>query len=404
MILLMAWRNIWRNKGRSILIILSVAIGLLAGIGVLALYKGMMKSRVKTVIYSEVSHLQIHNPAFKKEEHTAFVIPDGNSMLKAIQSLPEVKYATPRSITQGMLVTTTGSAGVQINGVEPELEDKVSQLKQKLIAGEGFHKNKKNEIIIGKKLADKMKLRLKGKLVLTFTDSADNLVSAAFRVAGIYRSGNAPLEELNLYMPITSLNELLLTGNSFHEIAVLLKNDNELEITQEKLTKAYPSLQIESWKQLSPETDLMVRTVDEYSYIIMIIILIALAFGILNTMLMSVLERTKEIGMMVALGTARARIFLLVLLETIFLTIAGTPIGLLAAYLVTSYFQKQGLDLSGMGKDMMASFGFETTIYPSFPWEKLVTVLVMVIGTSLLSSLLPAWRALRLRPVEALRR
>jgi len=400
----MAWRNIWRNKGRSILIILSVAIGLLAGIGVLALYKGMMKSRVKTVIYSEVSHLQIHNPAFKKEEHTAFVIPDGNSMLKAIQSLPEVKYATPRSITQGMLVTTTGSAGVQINGVEPELEDKVSQLKQKLIAGEGFHKNKKNEIIIGKKLADKMKLRLKGKLVLTFTDSADNLVSAAFRVAGIYRSGNAPLEELNLYMPITSLNELLLTGNSFHEIAVLLKNDNELEITQEKLTKAYPSLQIESWKQLSPETDLMVRTVDEYSYIIMIIILIALAFGILNTMLMSVLERTKEIGMMVALGTARARIFLLVLLETIFLTIAGTPIGLLAAYLVTSYFQKQGLDLSGMGKDMMASFGFETTIYPSFPWEKLVTVLVMVIGTSLLSSLLPAWRALRLRPVEALRR
>lgn len=404
MILLMAWRNIWRNKGRSIVIILSVAIGLLAGIGVLALYKGMMKSRVKTVIYSEVSHLQIHNPAFKKEEHTAFVIPGGTSILRAIQSLPEVKYATPRSITQGMLVTTTGSSGVQINGVEPELEDKVSQLSQKLIAGEGFHKNKKNEIIIGKKLADKMKLKLNGKLVLTFTDSADNLVSAAFRVAGIYRSGNAPLDELNVYMPIASLNELLLTGNSFHEIAVLLKNDNELEITKEKLTKAYPSLQIESWKQLSPETDLMVRTVDEYSYIIMIIILIALAFGILNTMLMSVLERTKEIGMMVALGTARARIFLLVLLETIFLTIAGTPIGLLAAYLVTSYFQKQGLDLSGMGKDMMARFGFETTIYPSFPWEKLVTVLVMVIGTALLSSLLPAWRALRLQPVEALRR
>jgi len=400
----LAWRNIWRNKARSIVIMLSVAIGLLAGIGVLALYKGMMRSRVKTVIYSEVGHLQIHHPEFKKENHPAYVLPDAKALLKKLQSFPGVEMAAPRSVVQGMLLTATGSAGVQINGVVPALEYPASQLKNKIIEGQGFHDEKKNEILIGKKLADKMKLKLGAKLVLTFTDTADNLTSSAFRVAGIYRSGNAPLDELNVYVPLRTLNDLLLIGDSFHEIAVLLKNDDDLQTVQASLKSAFPDLVVESWKDISPETDLMVKTVDDYSYIIMIIILIALAFGILNTMLMSVLERTREIGMMVALGTGRARIFLLILMETVLLTAAGTPIGLLAAYLITRYYEQHGLDLSGMGKDMMASFGFETTIYPSFPWEKLSVILIMVIGTALLSCLLPALKALRLQPVEALRR
>lgn len=341
MILVMAWRNIWRNKTRSIAIMLSVAIGLLAGIGVLALYKGMLKSRVRTVIDTEVGHLQLHNPDFKKDNHPAFILPQANALLEKVQSLPAVKIAAPRTLVQGMLITTTGSAGVQINGVVPALEYSVSQLKRKMVAGEGFHEGKHNEIIIGKKLADKMKLKLNAKLVLTFTDTADNLVSSAFRVAGIYQSGNAPLDEWNVYVPLTTLNEWLLTGNSFHEIAVILKKDEDLQPMLDLLKKNYPSLLVQSWEEISPETELMVKTVDEYSYIIMIIILIALAFGILNTMLMSVLERTREIGMMVALGTAKSKVFLLILIETVFLTIGGSPVGLLAAYIITGYYQKK---------------------------------------------------------------
>jgi ABC-type lipoprotein release transport system permease subunit len=404
MILKMAWRNIWRNKTRSLVIMLSVAVGLLAGIGVLALYKGMMKGRVRTVIDSEVAHLQIHHPEFKKDYNPSFIIPGYEEILRKIKSFPEINLAVPRSIAQGMLVTTTSSSGVQINGIVPDEEYKISLLKQKIVTGEGFHPAKTNEILIGKKLADKMKLKQNSKLVLTFTDTAGNLVSSAFRVSGIYQSGNAPLDELNVYITMNTLNNLLLTDNAAHEIAILLKDDNSLEIIQHKLKMEFPSLLVESWKEIAPETELMVKTVDEYSYIIMIIILIALAFGILNTMLMSVLERTREIGMMVALGTSKLRIFLLVFTETVFLTIAGTPIGLLAAYFITNYYQKHGLNLSGMGKDMMASFGFSTMIFPSFPWEKLTAIIIMVVGTALLSSLLPALKALRLQPIEALRR
>lgn len=404
MIFIMAWRNIWRNKMRSIVIMLSVAIGLFAGVAVLALYKGMLHSRVRTVIDAEVAHLQIHDTSFKKDYEPAYVLQHGDTILKVLHAMPEVKAVAARSITQGMLATTTGSAGVQINGVQPQEEYEVSQLKKKIIEGDGFRQGKKNEILIGKKLADKMKLKTGSKLVLTFTDSAADMVSAAFRVAAIYQSDNAPLDERNVYVEKKTLDELLNIGTGFHEIAVLLFHDEDLNPVHQELQKYFPAYQVETWRQISPETDLMVNTVDVYSYIIMVIIMFALAFGIINTMLMAILERTREIGMMTALGMNRVRLFFLVLLETIFLTISGTPIGLATAWLATNYFNKNGLDLSGMGKEMMSSFGYSTLIYPEFPSDKIIIVMVIVIGTSLLSCLFPALKALSLQPVEALRR
>ena len=403
MIFSMAWRNIWRNKARSIVIMVSVAIGLLAGISVLALYKGMMKSRVRTVIDTETGHLQIHNVQFKKDYAPQFVIDSFDTVISTIRSMPSVKIAAGRTIVQGMLAATSGSAGVQINGVIPGLEGKLSRLNEKIITGRGLEGVKKNQIIIGKKLADKMKLKQGSKLVLTFTDSSENLISAAFRVVGIYQSENAPLDELNVYVTAVDLNQLLQI-NGYHEIGVLLQNDFDVGSIEKQLQHRFPFLLVESWQKLSPETDLMVKTVDTYSYIIMMIILVALAFGILNTMLMSVLERIREIGMMVALGTSRLRIFLLVLMETVFLTLAGTPLGFGIGYLLVNHYERYGLDLSGMGKEMMASFGFSTMVYPSFPWEKLPGVTIMVITTALVSCLLPALKALKLRPAEALAR
>lgn len=404
MIFIMAWRNIWRNKMRSIVIMLSIAIGLFAGIAVLALYKGMMKSRVRTVIDAEVGHLQLHDRNFKKDYSPEFVITNGDKILNLITSLPEIKMAAPRSITNGMLATATGSAGVQINGVIPDLEYEASQLKKKIIEGNEFDSTKNNEIMIGKKLATRMKLKTGSKLVLTFTDTSGNMVAGAFRVAAVYQSDNGPLDERNVYVTLNDLNDLLNTGNAFHEIVVLLKNDEDIKNVQQKLKQVCPLLTIETWKEISPETDLLVNTTNQYSYIIMIIIMFALAFGIINTMLMAILERTREIGMMVALGTNKLKIFLLVLLETFFLTLAGTPIGILVGWLVTRYYNIHGLNLPGMGREMMSSFGFSAMIYPEFPADKLTGVLLIVIVTALVSCLFPAIKALKMQPVEALRR
>lgn len=403
MIFIMAWRNIWRNKLRSSVIILSVTIGLLAGIAVLALYKGMMRSRVRTVIDAEVSHIQIHDTAFKKDYDPVYVIQQPVKVLNILSAIPQIKLFTGRTITQGLLATATGSAGVQINGVVPFEEYKLSGLKEKIIDGKGFDSLKKNQVVIGKKLADKMKVKTGSKLVLTFTDTAVNIVSGAFKVAAIYQSDNTPLDERNVYVDKKDLDALLGTGDEFHEIAILLKEDEDVRPVKQQLKNLLPAYLVESWDEISPETKLMVDTVDIYSYIIIVIIMFALAFGIINTMLMAILERTREMGMMTALGLNRVKMFFLVLTETVLLTLAGTPIGLLVSWIGCNYYNQKGLDLSGMGKDMMSSFGYSTVIYPEFPGDKLAGVMMIVIGTAILSCLFPAVKALKLQPVEALR-
>lgn len=404
MIFTMAWRNIWRNKMRSIVIMLSISTGLFAGIAVLALYKGIMKARIRTVIDAEVGHLQIHDSSFKKDYEPKYIINNGQGVIENINRLPGIKLAAPRSVTNGMLTTATGSAGVQINGILPDQEYKASQLDKKIVDGKLFDDSKKNEIMIGQRLSTKMKLKAGSKLVLTFTDTTGNIVSGAFRVAAIYQSANAPLDERNVYVRMTDLNILLGIDNAFHEIAVLLNDDDEVQTHQQQLQQKFPSYLVESWREISPETDLMVKTTNQLSYILMTIIMFALAFGIINTMLMAILERIREIGMMVALGTTKLKIFFLVLLETVFLTLAGAPVGIVLAWLATSYYNKHGLDLSGMGKEMMSSFGYSTVIYPAFPSDKFIGVMVIVFATAIISCLYPAIKALRLQPVEALRR
>lgn len=402
MITTMAWRNIWRNKTRSIVITISVALGLFAGLSILAIYKGMMKARVRTVIDSETGHLQIHDKKFKEDYDARFIIKNGNEIQRSIIFIDKVKFVSARTLSYGMLATPRGNNAVQINGIIPENEYAVSGLKNKLIAGDVFDASKKNQIMIGQKLAKKMKLDVKSKLVLTFTDTAENLVSAAFRVCGIYKSDNAPLDEKMVYVHSKDFNPLLLTQNNFHELTILLKHDEDVVAVKEELQKKYPALLIESWREISPETDLLVRTVDRYSYIIIVIILIALSFGIANTMLMSILERTKEMGMMMALGTSPRRMFFLIIQETVFLSIIGIPVGGGIAWLLINYFNQKGLDLSGMGKEMMGSFGFSTIIYPEFPTEKIFTISIIVLITAVLSGILPAAKAIRLHPAAAL--
>lgn len=404
MIFLIAWRNIWRNKTRSLVIMLSVAIGIFAGIAVLALYKGMMNSRVNTVIYAETGHIQIHDPQFKKDYEPTFIINNSRALIDTLQKLPSVKYFATRVITQGMLATTSGSAGVQVNGVDPLQEKKVSGLVSKIKEGGYFGRDKKNQVLIGKKLADKMKLKPGSKLVLTFTDTSANMIASAFRVAGVYQSDNSPLDERNVYVQQTELAEMLGIQNSFHEVCIILHEDEAMENTLQQLRQKFSALLIESWKSISPETNLMIDTIDTTSYIIISIILFALAFGIVNTMLMAILERAREIGVMMALGMNRLRLFLLVFLETVFLTMIGTPVGIGAAWLITGYYHRHGLNWESMGKEMMSSFGFSTTIYPAFPGEKLGMITGFVVLAAVLSCLYPAIKALKLKPIEALRK
>ena len=403
MILQLAWRNIWRNPARSLVIILSVAIGLFAAISVLALYDGMLNSRMRTVIDTETGHAQLHHPGFRDDMEPRFVIPDRERLARMLASDTLVRSHAFRVVTTGMLATAGGSAGVTVYGIDEQAEVSVSRWDRRF--DDSIPRlTAERSIAIGKKLSRKLDLDKGDKVVLTLTDREGNMVSAALRIRGIYETSNAPLDEVNVFMKDEALAELLGVPGQRHELVVISRSDDAVPQMTQALKAAMPAMQVESWKELSPETDLMINTVDYYSYIIVIIILIALSFGIVNTMMMSVLERRKEIAMMTALGTGQRRMLSMIVAETVFLSVVGIPLALGCSWFTVDHFHRKGLDLSGMGKEMMRSFGFEDLVYPSFPSDKLPAIILLVFLSALLASLFPSWKSVRIDPARALQK
>jgi ABC-type lipoprotein release transport system permease subunit len=403
MLLQLAWRNIWRNKTRSAVIVTSVALGILAGAFMMSFYFGMGTGRVKIAIEHEVSHLQIHHPDFQADQEAAFSF-DAQIMSGVLRKDPRIQAFSNRSVSSGMLANAAGTRGVFIVGIEPEAENRTRPLATFVREGSFLDSaGAKNQILVSTKLAEKLKLALRSKVVLTFQDTAHSLVSGAFRICGFYQSENAPLDERHIFIRKNELDALLGTSGRAHETAILLKNEDDLETLRSDLRAHFPDLKTESWREISPETDLVISSLDSFSLVFIAIILLALMFGIVNTMLMAVLERTREIGMLMAIGMTKIRLFLMILLETFFLTLAGTPIGLFMALALIGWLGKRGIDFSSFAGQMMSDFGYAQVIYPQLPLKNMIQMLLLVIVAAFLSAIFPARKALKLRPAEAIR-
>lgn len=401
----MAWRNLWRHPVRSGLIGLSVAIGLAAGLFVLSIYRGMVQSRLRTVIDAEVGHVQFHARGFKPDLEAKYLLGNTGELYDVLRSDPRIKKIGFRSVSEGMLSCSGGTAGVVVQGVNMREESSVSLLSDKIVEGQIDTNAASRNVLIGKKLAEKQRLRVGAKLVLMVVDSSGELASAAFRVGGIFQSSNTPFDQRNVYVSSVVLNDLLGIGASdAHECVLLLQADEQTDSFTMQYQQRFPLLQVEGWRSLSPETDLLVSAVDAYSIIVLVLIFLALSFGIINTLLMSVLERRREFGMMMALGMNRVRVFGLVMGETFLLVLAGLPLGGGIAWGVIGYYRKVGIDFSQRSPDLMRSFGFESVLYPLFPADRVYDIALVVLITTLLSGLFPAWRVLKWQPSEAMRK
>ncbi|MFZ7144091.1 MAG: ABC transporter permease [Bacteroidota bacterium] len=403
MLLKIAWRNIWRHKTRSTVIIVSVLFGIWSGLFIQAVMNGMVEERIKTAIEKEISHIQLHHPEFKKDYDVEFVINNGVQILNETKRSKNVKAASGRSLAKGMLATATGSAGINIIGVNSSDEDSATNLSKNIIEGTFLSEHLKHEMVIGEKLHKKLKLKLNSKVVITLTDKDKNITSGAFRIKGIYKTKNSTYDEANVFVNINELNSLLNTPNSVHEIAILLNTNETLDTVYNSLKSKYPDIKTETWQEVSPETNLLLSTTNQSMLIFMSIIMLALAFGIINTMLMAVLERTREIGMLIALGMNKARVFKMILIETVLLVLTGTPFGILLGFITTQYFGIHGIRLSG-AQELYSSFGMSETIFLKLNISDYLVVIELVIITSLISSIFPARKALSLNPSDAIRK
>jgi len=403
MIPIISWKDIWRNKLRSLVVITAVTLGLFAGIFSSGVMQGMMDRRIEAGINTETSNIQIHQTHFLDNYEPAYSLPSPSDILAYVGQITGVKAVTPRTRLVAMAASAEAGSGIMVSGVRPETEKMVTDIQDHLIDGAYLSDEGRLPVLIGKKLAEKLNVRVRSKIVLTLQQADGHITAGAFRVAGIYKTSNTMYDEMNVFVRQQDINTLAgYPDDMTHEIAVRL-DDNDLtrEITA-KISEHFPELDVQAWYSLQKELGMMTTYMNQMLYVFMLIILLALAFGIVNTMLMVVLERIKEIGMLMAIGMTRTRVFLMIMLETIFLSITGAAAGMVISALVMAYFYRNGLYFTSFAEGFEA-YGFEAVAYPYVKTEYYVVLAVMVMLTAVIASIYPAVKALRLNPADAVR-
>ncbi len=400
----MAWRNIWRNKLRSSVVIAAIAIGLFGGLAASGIMKGMVTDMIDNALENTVSHIQIHDERFIENNEVKFLMKNSPELIKKIQAEPEVAAVCERSKSFGMASTASKALGVMINGIEPEKEKKVTKIYTKLTdsLSNYFTSGKKNRILISQKLANKLNAKIKSKIILTFQDYDGNLTGASFKVAGIFKTQNAMFDEQNVFVLKKDLDRLLnLPANSSHEIAILLKDFHQTPELVNKLKKI-TNYYIEPWNKIDPYLELTTSLTGFMLLIFMTIILLALGFAIVNTMLMVILERTKELGMIMAIGMNKRKVFTMIMQETTMLTLTGGVLGILLSIVFIAYFGDKGIDISSVAQGFEA-LGYSSVMYPKLNFTDYLQVIFMVLLTGIISSIFPTIRAIKMKPAEAVR-
>lgn len=472
MIWSIAWKNVWRNKKRSLVVIGAVTIGIISGMLLSGIMEGWVRQRLNDAIYNEVSHIQIHNSDYIKNEEIDLTVRNLDEITRSIDSLKELSGWVRRTKIIAMVNTPWANAGVIIYGVDPEKERLITEIYREIVPNGGEYLNKKSpgDILISDKTAELLKLkhyivtdstieklgggkvpltvltkletlknirfrspkdfrealrkefsrkeldkfgllitdnaldyRIRNKIQITISDREGNPVQGIFRVCGIYKTTNTGFDQTSVFVNAGELAKLY-GGNDIltHEIAILLSNIDDVGRVKEKLSRISGGNIVRTWKELAPDAALMNDFMIIYYFIFVGIIMLALAFGIINTMLMAILERTRELGMLMAIGMNRRRIFKMIMLETVFLTAVGALAGMFSGWAITATLGKTGIHFAGWGEGFEA-IGFAARVYPVLTPEFFIFITVMVIVTAIISSLWPARKALRLNPVEALR-
>ncbi len=403
MLWFLSWKNVWRNKLRSTVVIIAITLGVFAGIFMISFSQGMVEDRIKSIIRTEISHIQIHEPGFMENNDFSLRMNNADSIIQVIKKIKYVKAVCKRLVVSSLIASAETNTGVKTIGVVPDEEKEVTNIHDKIIEGKYFEGVARNPVVIGMKLADKLKVGVGKKVVITMQDVHMNITSGAFRIAGIYETDNDLFDEANVFVRYDDLCRLTgLKGTEAHEIAILLDSNDYTELVKSELKKDFPKLAVQDWTEISPEAGYLVSAMNQYLVIFLLIILLALCFGIINTMLMVVLERVKELGMLMAVGMSRIRVFFMIMLETVYLSVTGGILGIAVGYIICKHLERVGLNLY-FWKEVYASIGYSSFIYPiiEFKWIIITAILVIIMG--IISAIYPAYKALQLNPAEATR-
>jgi ABC-type lipoprotein release transport system permease subunit len=405
----MAWRNLWRNTKRTLVLLAAILVGVWSLIVITAFLMGMLDSMMHNAIDTLTGHIQIHAEGFREDPVIENVMPAAGPVEAVLErELPPGSAWSGRVRVSGVLNTARSTAGATIVGVDPQREATVSFFEPAaLVSGEMFPPDDPYGIVVGRALAEDFDTEVGKKIVLMAQDAAGEIASRAFRIRGVFAAELEATEKGFVFISIPAAREMLDLDTEISEYAVLLPDiEQSAPVAAEvaaALQRGDPATEYEvhTWKELLPLISAYLANVDTYMYLWYLVVFIAMGFGIVNTILMAVLERIREFGLLKALGMKPWWIVRLVLAESVLLLVIGMAGGNLLGFGTVALLAGTGIDLSAFAQGS-EYFGMSRVIYPVVTTQSVLAANILVLVLGAVVSVYPAAKAARFTPVEAL--
>ena len=397
----LAWRNLWRNHRRTIIMLAAIAIGVWAMMFMTALMRGMVNDMVRDAVKSLPGHVQVHHAGYRDDPSVvnSLAMPAGD--LLAALSGPEVTEWAPRVRVPAVVSSERESRGVTLIGVDPAMERDISFVADATTIGRFLEGPADKGVIIGAKLADTLDTELGKRIVLMSQDPDNEIADRGFRVVGIFDAKVQNLEESFVFIALETAQKMLRIDQQIHEIAVAGSGFRDVTALEHAIaTGAGPELSVLPWFELDAYLGTMLGVMDGFVLVWIVVVFLALSFGLVNTLVMAVFERVREIGLMLALGMKPYVILSQIVVESVLLLLIGLLIGNLLAWATVIPLQ-DGIDVSMVGEGM-EMFGASSVLYPELLLDDVIMANVIVVVLGIVASLSPAWRASRYQPIEAI--
>jgi len=397
----LAWRNLWRNKRRTLIMISAVSVGIWAMLFMTALLRGMVNEMIRGTVQVLPGHIQIHHPEYRDDPNVVNAIaPPQGKLLALLQSDAVVAWAS-RVRVPAVVSSERESRSVTLLGIDPDQERSVSFVADSMVAGRFLEGRSDAGIVIGRKLAETLETDIGKRIVIMSQDPQNEIVDRGFRIVGLFDAKLQSVEEGLVFIGIGTAQDFLRLGNRVHEISVLGPGFRDLAALNEAVAAAAgPDLETLPWYELDSYFGTLLQVMDGFVLVWIVVIFLALSFGLVNTLVMAVFERVHEIGLMLALGMRPMVILAQVVVESVLLLLIGLGIGNLLAWTTVARLHA-GIDVSVVAEGM-EMFGSSAMLYPELAVNDLFMANTVVILLGIVASLSPAWRASRYQPVEAL--
>ncbi len=402
----LGWRNLWRHKRRSWVVISSIALGLIMIMFSIGFINSMLRQMLDNNISTKLGHVAIYQKGFftNMKLETNF-LPD-ERIMPVLSKDRDIVAFSPRVKAMGMLRTSESSRGVLVFGVYPDREIKISKINEYTTKSGGsayLDSISSNDILVSQSLASKLEVQVGDKIVLMLQDRHNDIVGVGLTAKGFFQTPVEMFDKSVVFMGIERLQQITGLGKNVSEIMIITKDKKLAGSVKKRIlaASANPELDILSWEDMAPELVSLIKMIDKQMIIFYAIVFITIIFSIANTLIMSIMERFHEIGVMKSVGTRPLQIFFMVMFEALNLGVVGLAVGLTVAVAIIQIMGHTGVDLSSF-MSLLRSWGTGSIIYPFVTLKDILVAVVVVEATTIIAAIYPAVKAARIKPLEAL--